>query len=377
MALTKVSYSMIDGAAANVLDFGAIGDGIADDTSSIQAALDDSTGVFLPEGTYKITAALRMNDNNFIFGCGRGSVISSTHDGATFKGKDVTPASGTNVRRYNGGGRDFAVYGPGTGSTASVAFDMRGCSMFKWFNVLVQNINTGATHGGGYSSYYNEYYGVDMSTVQYGYYNTALGNENTVFGGRVNDATTGTVDSDCSHNKYFGVAVETFTTGHVINGAAAVSTNYISSRLENGTTGISINSSAQDTVIISPHFQSLTTEVSDAGANTVRFDNLGIKTRFGSLVSCVSKQTVNKAIGPISAGTVSQVSFTLTPPTGTSFLPGDSVSVTLPAAWPSSLMPGPVIVSGTNTVLLPVYNYTGSPVSIAAADYVFVVTKAS
>ena len=40
MSLTKVSYSMIRGAAVNVLDFGAIGDGVTDDTSAIQAAIN-------------------------------------------------------------------------------------------------------------------------------------------------------------------------------------------------------------------------------------------------------------------------------------------------------------------------------------------------
>lgn len=56
MALTKASYSMINGATVNVKDFGAIGDGIADDTTAIQAALDSGTRkVFLPQGGYAVT----------------------------------------------------------------------------------------------------------------------------------------------------------------------------------------------------------------------------------------------------------------------------------------------------------------------------------
>jgi hypothetical protein len=67
MSLTKVSYSMIDGAVANVLDYGADPTGVADSTAAIQAAIDFfSSGrgtVFFPIGTYKVTSTITVADN--------------------------------------------------------------------------------------------------------------------------------------------------------------------------------------------------------------------------------------------------------------------------------------------------------------------------
>ena len=68
MALTKVTYSMIEGAPANVLDFGAVGDGVADDTAAIQAAHNASTAVYYPEGTYKISASIVLSSGAIITG---------------------------------------------------------------------------------------------------------------------------------------------------------------------------------------------------------------------------------------------------------------------------------------------------------------------
>ena len=42
----------------SVKDFGAVGDGVTDDTAAIQAALDASTNVYIPAGIYRTTASL-------------------------------------------------------------------------------------------------------------------------------------------------------------------------------------------------------------------------------------------------------------------------------------------------------------------------------
>jgi hypothetical protein len=65
MSLTKASYSMVNGAPINVLDYGAVGNGVADDTNAIQNALTYAASVngcivFFPPGVYKCDGVLTL-----------------------------------------------------------------------------------------------------------------------------------------------------------------------------------------------------------------------------------------------------------------------------------------------------------------------------
>ena len=68
MSLTKVSFSMITGAPVNVKDFGAVGNGVADDTVAIQAAFDYAfplrRPVYIPSGTYLYSLLSEIDESN-------------------------------------------------------------------------------------------------------------------------------------------------------------------------------------------------------------------------------------------------------------------------------------------------------------------------
>jgi hypothetical protein len=67
----------------NVKDFGAVGDGVTDDTAAIQAAIDSSNNIFIPAGVYNISKPLVIIKSYVkIIGCGEQTQIKkTTNDG--------------------------------------------------------------------------------------------------------------------------------------------------------------------------------------------------------------------------------------------------------------------------------------------------------
>jgi hypothetical protein len=107
----------------NVKDFGAVGDGVTDDTAAIQAAQNAITSaiggvLYFPPGRYKTSGPIVINRHGVIVqGCGRGQnnaigsqvVTSGNHDGFQFG------------EFFYCGMIDMAVNGPGASTLTSVA----------------------------------------------------------------------------------------------------------------------------------------------------------------------------------------------------------------------------------------------------------------
>ena len=106
MSLTKVSYSMINGAPINVLDYGATGNGTTDDTAAIQAAFnaantEKGATVYFPSGDYLITSTLTLPRSARIAGATRRgvgnppSIIAGSGIYANFAGPAMRAAEAT------------------------------------------------------------------------------------------------------------------------------------------------------------------------------------------------------------------------------------------------------------------------------------------
>lgn len=93
MALTKTSYFLINGAPINVLDYGAVGDGVADDTAAMQAAHNTGQIVYYPPGTYKFTTLTNITAGGIVGAGQTQTVLLSTNttnaDLITFTGPSV------------------------------------------------------------------------------------------------------------------------------------------------------------------------------------------------------------------------------------------------------------------------------------------------
>lgn len=101
MSLTKVTYSMIDGPVANVVDFGADPTGIADSYAAIQAALASNVAIIqFPAGTFKVTQTILLNRGIVFNGAG-------AQDGSGNNGQSAGVA--TTVINYTGTGNAIEV----------------------------------------------------------------------------------------------------------------------------------------------------------------------------------------------------------------------------------------------------------------------------
>jgi hypothetical protein len=113
MALTKVTYSMIDGAMVNVLDYGAVGDNSTDCTSAIQAAINTGKAVFFPAGVYKITAPLTSGTTGIV-------LLGETYDAMSEKNNEENSFSGS-VINYFGSETAYPIDIANTNATNQIA----------------------------------------------------------------------------------------------------------------------------------------------------------------------------------------------------------------------------------------------------------------
>lgn len=98
-------------------DFGAIGDGVSDDTNAILAALAAHRSVFLPAGTYRTSAPIVLGYGHTLYGEGEGSVIQARAEAYDPVNLPTYPSGFNAVEMVDGYAslRDLRIVGGATG----------------------------------------------------------------------------------------------------------------------------------------------------------------------------------------------------------------------------------------------------------------------
>jgi hypothetical protein len=119
----------------SVLEFGAVGNGVTDDTTAIQTAINTGKDVFLPSGTYRITGYLLLSSAfQTIYGSGQSSSLVFDSNATQYKQPAIIVSQTANdgtLRNLaiNHNGANWAVnapFVPGIFGTGSGIADARG-----------------------------------------------------------------------------------------------------------------------------------------------------------------------------------------------------------------------------------------------------------
>ena len=150
--------------SVSVKDFGAVGDGVTDDTAAIQACINAAATagfgtVYFPAGRYKYTSLSVTSSNMVLAGNGKGSTLlypsTTTLDSIWFQGSAATP-----LQRV--GMRDLSIYCQASNPTAGALVRLTHVNtLAEW-----SNIELAAGYGGLFleSVVHGEFHGVDIKS---------------------------------------------------------------------------------------------------------------------------------------------------------------------------------------------------------------------
>lgn len=137
MSLTKVTYSMIQGAVTNALDIGAVADGSTDNQSAVQAWIDSAANgsiLHFPKGTYRFASGLTVDRVIHFTGDGRDSGTVLLFDDGAYNAIEIDQADGVSFRNLRIEGDELTtptltlIMLDGTGDNVGV-FTLDTCGM--------------------------------------------------------------------------------------------------------------------------------------------------------------------------------------------------------------------------------------------------------
>lgn len=173
----------------DVRGFGAVGDGVADDTAAVQAAVTAAAGrgtVVVPAGTYRISRVVSVPGNTSVSGSGVIRQVTAgvsglriTGSGVTVEGITLTGRNGSAV--YAGG--EYGIEAQGTSGSPLRQITVRNVTLSRWgaYGVYLRQVVGFAISG------------CTVSDVGYTGLGVLTGSQGTIENNRVDNVTPGVV----------------------------------------------------------------------------------------------------------------------------------------------------------------------------------------
>lgn len=269
MALTKATYSMIAGAPANVLDYGAVGNGVADDTSAIQSALNAASAttfrdVLLPAGNYLISSTIEIPEGVSLIGQGNRSAFAGGAEGQPSKitKKSTMTTAGVKMAGKRSRLQSLGVYAQNGATGDGIWVAANYCSIVN----VASNGHAGAgvrigALASGYlncnawyleqvTASYNGSHGVIIDD-QFTAYPLNDANAGTYIGGELREnGDDGLFVGNCFGNTFIGILTETNTGyGMYFDNESAKCTVVGGDQDEGNTVGVIYNNGEYNTFI--------------------------------------------------------------------------------------------------------------------------------
>ena len=138
----------------DVKTVGAKGDGVTDDTASIQAALNNGGCVYFPKGTYRITGSLYPKSNTKMFGCGTITLDNRESSSSLYAVRIIGDVNNT-LENITIDGLNFTGVNPGNGASRDgiTIGQNRGIPSRVCNNITISNCRITGFNGRGLDTF--------------------------------------------------------------------------------------------------------------------------------------------------------------------------------------------------------------------------------
>lgn len=211
---------------ADVRAYGAVGDGVTDDTAAIQAAINTTKNVRFPKETYLITSELTVTTDGQILHFDNATLTTASNITMLRFGAS---AASNSVYKYMGTSGTLTIQGAGNGNAANYGLVVRNVS-YGGFNAITKITNCGAkafvvqayARGNQHTTFgpmeiqgnHAGAFLIDAGSQAGGYLNDNVfmairAHENRESGGTITHAQFLGTGTTIGNNKFYGVAIET------------------------------------------------------------------------------------------------------------------------------------------------------------------------